>query len=46
MEEGDRVSGHYVHVYYAERVLSMPDGLPKFKDFPVEYGGSGDTLSE
>jgi len=22
------------------------DGLPKFKDFPKEFGGSGDTLAE
>jgi hypothetical protein len=22
------------------------DGLPKFKDFPKEFGGSGDTLPE
>ena len=30
-----------VHVNYAETVLPMRDGLPKFKDFPAEFGGSG-----
>jgi hypothetical protein len=33
-------------VNYAEKVLSMTDGLPKLKDFPAELGGSGDTLPE
>ena len=35
-----------VHVNYVETVLPMRDGLPKFKDFPKEFGGSGDTLAE
>lgn len=35
-----------VHVNYGEKVLSVRDGLPKFKDFPKEFGGSGDTLPE
>ena len=35
-----------VHVHYQEKVLSVKDGLPKFKDFPKEFGGSGDTLPE
>ena len=35
-----------VHVNYAETVLRMKDGLPKFKDFPKEFGGSGDMASE
>ena len=30
-----------VHVNYAETVLPMRDGLPKLKDFPAEFGGSG-----
>lgn len=34
------------HVNYAETVLPMKDGLPKFKDFPKEVGGSGETLPE
>ncbi|MFO1159144.1 MAG: GFA family protein [Reyranellaceae bacterium] len=35
-----------VHVNYAETVLPMKDGLPKFKDFPKEFGGSGDMLAD
>lgn len=35
-----------VHVNYAETVLPMTDGLPKFKDFPKEFGGSGDMAAE
>jgi hypothetical protein len=35
-----------VHVNYAETVLPMRDGLPKLKDFPKEFGGSGETLAE
>jgi len=35
-----------VHVNYAETVLPMRDGLPKLKDFPKEFGGSGDIIPE
>jgi hypothetical protein len=35
-----------VHVNYAETVLRMQDGLPKLKDFPVEFGGSGEAMAE
>ena len=35
-----------IHVNYQETVLHMKDGLPKFKDFPKEAGGSGDTMPE
>lgn len=35
-----------IHVNYAETVLPMRDGLPKFKDFPKEAGGSGETMAE
>ena len=35
-----------VHVNYAETVLPMKDGLPKLKDFPVEFGGSGTLVAE
>ena len=35
-----------VHFNYAETVLPMRDGLPKLKDFPVEAGGSGETMAE
>lgn len=35
-----------VHVNYAETVLPMRDGLPKLKDFPTQFGGSGDLIAE
>jgi hypothetical protein len=35
-----------LHVHYGEKVLAMRDGLPKFKDFPKEFGGSGEMLPE
>ena len=35
-----------VHVNYSETVLRMKDGLPKMKDFPKEFGGSGETVPE
>lgn len=35
-----------VHVNYAETVLRMRDGLPKLKDFPKEFGGSGEAIAE
>ena len=35
-----------IHVNYVETVLPIRDGLPKFKDFPKEFGGSGDVLPE
>lgn len=35
-----------VHVNYAETVLPMHDGLPKLKDFPAEFGGSGERVPE
>lgn len=35
-----------IHVNYAERVISMRDGLPKMADFPVAFGGSGKTIDE
>ena len=35
-----------VHVNYAETVLPMKDGLPKLKDFPKEFGGSGEAIPE
>lgn len=35
-----------VHVNYAETVLPMKDGLPKLKDFPKEFGGSGEAAPE
>ena len=35
-----------VHVNYAEAVLPIRDGLPKLKDFPAEFGGSGEVVRE
>jgi hypothetical protein len=34
-----------VHVNYAKTVLPI-DGLPKLKDFPSEFGGSGEAIAE
>jgi hypothetical protein len=34
------------HIYYAERALTVKDGLPEFKDLPAGFGGSGETLPE
>lgn len=36
----------HLHVYYAEAALKVRDGLPKFADFPSEFGGSGRTMPE
>jgi hypothetical protein len=35
-----------VHVNYGETVLPMNDALTKFKDFPSEFGGSGETVAD
>ena len=35
-----------VHINYAETVLPMKDGLPKLRDFPTEFGGSGEAVPE
>ena len=35
-----------LHINYQEAVLPMKDGLPKFRDFPAEFGGSGEMLTE
>jgi hypothetical protein len=35
-----------LHVNYAETVLPMRDGLPKFKDIPAELGGSGELMQD
>lgn len=35
-----------VHVNYAETVLPMRDGLPKLRDFPSAFGGTGETMAE
>ncbi|MFT3722547.1 MAG: GFA family protein [Hyphomonadaceae bacterium] len=35
-----------LHINYAETVLPMKDGLPKFKDFPGAFGGSDQQMLE
>ena len=35
-----------LHLFYGERTMSVPDGLPKFKDLPVDFGGSGEILEQ
>lgn len=35
-----------LHINYAESVLPMRDGLPKFKDFPTPFGGSNLMLPD
>ena len=35
-----------LHVHYGEKVLSLPDGLPKFADLPGDLGGSGQVLPD
>jgi hypothetical protein len=35
-----------LHVHYGEKVLAVKDGLPKFKDFPADFGGTGEQMAE
>ena len=35
-----------MHIFYGERTMSVPDGLPKFKDMPSEFGGSGEMIAD
>jgi hypothetical protein len=35
-----------VDVNYADTALPMRNGLPKLKDFPAEFGGSGEIVPE
>jgi len=35
-----------LHVNYAETVLPMRDGLSNIKDFPKEFGGSGEQIKD
>lgn len=34
------------HLNYAERVMPIRDGLPKFRDLPAAIGGSGELIAE
>jgi hypothetical protein len=35
-----------LHVNYQETVLPIRDGLPKMKDLPADFGGSGEIIAE
>ena len=35
-----------LHVHYGSKSVSVKDGLPKFKDMPSQFGGSGETLPD
>lgn len=35
-----------VHVNYQETVLRIHDGVTKLKDFPTDFGGSGESIAE
>jgi hypothetical protein len=35
-----------LHINYGSKTVSVKDGLPKFKDMPKEFGGSGATLPD
>ena len=35
-----------VHINYIETVLPIRDGLPKLRDFPTAFGGSGERTAE
>jgi hypothetical protein len=35
-----------VHFNYAETVLPKWDGLQKLRDFPADFGGSGEEVPE
>ena len=35
-----------IHVYYESKTVSVKDGLPKFKDLPLEFNGSGETMPD
>ena len=34
------------HINYSTAVLRVKDGLPKYKDFPADFGGSGEMMDE
>ena len=35
-----------LHTHYSEKVLPMRDGLPKYKDFDPQVGGTGERVPE
>ena len=34
------------HLNYESAILKFKDGLPKYKDFPSEFGGSDEKIAE
>lgn len=34
------------HINYGEAVLKIADGLPKFKDTPEDFGGTGEMIED
>ncbi len=42
----DLVHQPTLHVHYGSKTISIKDGLPKFKDLPTDFGGSGEMLSD
>ena len=35
-----------LHANYASKMVSVHDGLPKYRDLPADLGGSGETLAD
>ena len=35
-----------LHANYGSKMVSVKDGLPKFRDLPADLGGSGETLAD
>ena len=35
-----------MHAHYEKHLIGMKDGLPKFKDLPTAFGGSGEMITE
>ena len=42
----DKAHAGTMHIFYGEKTMSVPDGLPKFKDMPAEFGGSGEMMTD
>ena len=35
-----------LHAHYGSKMVSVRDGLPKYRDLPADLGGSGETLAD
>jgi hypothetical protein len=42
----DLVCEPKLHSHYPEKILSIPDGLPKYRDFDPAFGGTGEIVPE